>query len=490
MQKMNLVSKIIDNSYLFYVFRKFRNINGYLKHHKIYNKEINAPYNPIPKEKIVRYNFSRLFGPLKYICYAPFNSLFFDIRGKVVVCNQNREYVIGDINKQSIHEIWFSDERKEIQDFISNYDFSKGCQKCADAILSNNLNGLPAISYDSTPEINKYPIRMEFEISNTCNLACLMCNSYISSTYRKHFENKEPYKSVYTSVFVNQLIEFIPHLQYTKFSGGEPFLVDLYYDIWNKLIELNPTCGIHIQTNGLVLNNKVKSILEKGNFYIGISLDGASKKTFEDIRLYGNFDKLTTNILYFKEYCNRKKTLLNFPFTPNTLNMYEVPQFPEFANKYEATCFFNILWEPHAIAIWTLDSTKLIELYEYYEKQKLIANNHIELKNKKQFDYFKNQVKTWIINAQKREQEYLYYEKLTNNQLIQTLVDKLVEYDNGTYKNWFTDEPVNDTYYHYNNIFYKKLEENPEKIRLLLIKMNTYDIERVHIEVNNYFHLH
>ena len=479
-----------NNKYLINTLKYIRDYKSYLINYKHINKKQNKKYNPLPVQDVIEYNFARFNGPQKYICFAPFNSMFFDIRGKVVVCNQNREYIIGDINEQNLHDIWFGDKRKTISEYIENHDFNLGCQKCADTIISKNLNGLPAISYDSTPVIEKYPVRLEFEISSTCNLACVMCNGFISSTYRKHFEKKEAYPTVYNSSFVEQLTEFIPHLKYTKFAGGEPFLIDLYYDIWNKMIELNPECGIHVQTNGLVLNNKVKNILEKGRFYIGVSLDGASKKTFENIRLYGNFDRVLKNIAYFKDYCERKKTVLNIPFTPTRESMYEVHLFAELANKYNATAFFNVVWEPHAIAIWTLDSTELKELLLFYEKQQIRSKTYTEHKNKLQFEYFKNQVGKWIKDAEKRELSYPDFEKLTNYELIEKLTEKLIKYDNGIVKNWFTSEIQSNAKEYYYNIFNRKLQEKPTVTRKLLIKMNTYDIERVHIDVNNYFHLH
>ena len=479
-----------NNKIIFNTFKHFRDYASYIVNYRHLHKKIDPVYNPIPLEDVIAYNFARFNGPQKLLCYAPFNSMFFDIRGKVVVCNQNRDYIIGDINKESLHNIWFGEKRKKISESINNHDFNLGCQKCADAINSKNYNGLPAISYDYTSAIEKYPTRLEFEISSTCNLACQMCNSFISSTYRKHYEGKESYPSVYTDRFTEQLTEFIPYLKYTKFSGGEPFLIDMYYDIWTKMIELNPNCGIHIQTNGLVLNNKVKNILEKGRFYIGVSLDGASIETYEKIRMYGKFDKVLENLYYFKDYCERKKSELNIPFTPTITSMYEVPQFAALANKYNATSFFNVVWEPHAIAIWTLDSITLKDLLKYYELQNIESDTYTEHKNKMQFEFFKNQVRKWIKDALQRELLYPYFGKYTNEELISILTNKLIEYDNGIVRNWFTGEVQADPLKYYNNIFYSKLKENPEKIRQLLIKMNTYETERIHIDVNNFFHLH
>jgi MoaA/NifB/PqqE/SkfB family radical SAM enzyme len=487
---LKTMSLLRNNKYLVNSLKYIRDYKSYLVNYRYIHKTIPKQYHPIPTQDVIDYNFARFNGPQKYLCFAPFNSMFFDIRGKVVVCNQNRDYIIGDVNEQTLHDIWFGDKRRIISEHIAHHDFNLGCQKCADAILSKNYNGLPAISYDYTPTIERYPARLEFEISSTCNLACVMCNGFISSTYRKHFEQEEAYPSVYRSSFAEQLTEFIPHLKYTKFSGGEPFLIDLYYDIWSKMIELNPACGIHVQTNGLVLNNKVKNILEKGRFYIGVSLDGASRETYENIRLFGKFDRVLENLYYFKDYCERKKTELNIPFTPTIKSMYEVHRFADLANTYNATAFFNVVWEPHAIAIWTLDSPELKALLAFYEKQHIASKTYTEHKNKMQFEYFKNQVRKWIKDAEERERLYPQFEQYSNEELINQLTDKLIAYDKGTVQNWFTGEIQKDPVAYYHSIFYKKLNEKPDEIRRLLIKMSTYDVERIHIDVNNFFHLH
>jgi len=46
-----------------------------------------------------------------------------------------------------------------------------------------------------------------------------------------------------------------------------------YYDIWDLIIRKNPKCEIVVQTNATVLNNRIKNLLETGNFKISISID-------------------------------------------------------------------------------------------------------------------------------------------------------------------------------------------------------------------------
>lgn len=479
------------NSPLYNTALKAKNYLKYLLHYKEINKNVDTKtYNPLEKNSIINYNMSRYEGPEKYVCFAPFTNLFFDIRGKVVTCNQNRMFILGDIHTESIREIWEGKAIEEIRKHLANFDFSKGCNKCADAINSKNYHGLPALSYDSTRKINKYyPVRMEFEMGNTCNLACKMCNSYFSSTYKKHFQDDADTPISYPENFLFQLIEFIPHLKYTKFTGGEPFLIEEYYPIWDKITEINPSCGIHIQTNGLILNNKVKSTLEKGNFHIGVSLDGATKESYEKIRLYGKFERLLENLLYFKEYCKRKDTILNFPFTPTRDTLYEVQKFPDFANKYNAYAFFNVVWEPHSLAIWTLSSEELSKALEFHKNQKIGANRYLEEHNKRQYEYFINQLEQWLKNAHEREKIYTFYEKYSNEELIDLLVERLIDFENGKPINWINGQEIDQPIAHFKSKFERKIKEKSKEARDIMIRLCTYETERVYMEMSSFSHL-
>ncbi len=463
----------------------------YIRYYRSLHKKIDTQkYLPISQEAVIAYNMNRYNGPEKYVCFAPFTNLFFDIRGKVVVCNQNRMYVLGDIHQQKIIDIWNGEAINKIRAHLANNDFSLGCMKCADAILSKNYHGLPALSYDSTAKTEAiYPVRMEFEMGNTCNLACKMCNSYFSSTYKRHFQDDAIEPQPYPEDFAEQLKPFIPHLKYTKFTGGEPFLIDIYYKIWEQLIAENPTCGIHVQTNGLVLNNKVKTILEKGKFYIGVSADGVSKEAYEQIRIKGNFERLQENLAYFKAYCERKGTILNIPFTPTRETLYEVQKFPAFANKYNAYAFFNVIWEPHSLAIWTLDSNELKRAYQFHSSQEILANNYLEEHNKRQFLFFIKQLEQWIINATAREQQYAAFEIYNNDELINMLITRLLKYEDDEPKIWINGATISNPKQYYREKLERKLNEKPEEVRKIMIKLCTYDDERLYMEISSFTHL-
>ena len=74
---------------------------------------------------------------LKYFCYSPWQKIFVDALGFVKVnCNCGGNLVIGDIEKNSIKEIWNSDKIRILREKMINGDIEDCCRKfCFDGSL-------------------------------------------------------------------------------------------------------------------------------------------------------------------------------------------------------------------------------------------------------------------------------------------------------------------------------------------------------------------
>jgi radical SAM protein with 4Fe4S-binding SPASM domain len=377
-------------------------------------------------EEVTAYQQSRLFGYQPYICNAPFNSLYFENRGRVMACCMSGNYVLGDINQQSLKEIWDGEAAQILRADIAQYNLKKACLKCEHAIKAGAFHSAMSSEYDSisVSKIIPFPQRMDFELHNTCNLACIMCNSRNSSSYAKKFHPDEPALPMsYGKAFLEELDTFIPHLKKANFLGGEPFLMDVYYEIWDKLLAHNPNCNIFIQTNGHIFNQKIKNMLAKGKFSIGISFESLNKNVFNSIRLNGNFDKLMENIANFKMYCQNQGTHLSFAITPLRKTVLELADFVSFANQHQAEIFFNVATEPHDLAIWSMESTAIQQILEDLKTKHLPnATNTIEQTNVQQFHSYVQQIGNWHQEAAKREIAIQQLENVSNEELIQIIL--------------------------------------------------------------------
>lgn len=355
-------------------------------------------------KNIDNYNKSRILGARPKVCYAPFSNLYFGTTGAVTACCFNREYVLGNYPQNSIKEIWEGEKANQLREHINNADLSLGCGKCAETIESKNYAAVNAATYDYfTSSTAHYPTRIDFELSNTCNLECVMCNGYCSSTIRKNVEKLPPLPNYYDDAFVAQLEEYLPHVQYAKFLGGEPFLIEIYYKIWERMAVLSPNCIMYLQTNGTVLNEKVKNALANGRFNIGVSIDSLQKEKAEAIRVNAKLDRVLENVGYFAQYCKEKGTEFSICFSPMRNTVDELEDFILFSNKVGANAYFNIVFEPHNVAIWNLPAAELEALITKFRPVRVPATTALERKNAQMFYSFVEQLKQWYASALERQ---------------------------------------------------------------------------------------
>ncbi len=321
----------------------------------------------VSKEVIEKYNSSRFNTDKSVVCHAPFVNLNFEQNGNVRACCYNSKHVLGTWPLHKIKDIWQSKQAEDLRQYVLANDLGGGCKECGNMLISENFQGVRARYYDEFTKGNvsetlqrwyekfsgslRYPKVMEFELSNECNLECVMCNGYFSSSIRKNREKLPPIKSVYDERFVDELDEFIPHLTDAKFLGGEPFMIDIYLKIWERILTLKPSIRIHITTNGTFLNKRIKDLLEGLNAGIILSIDSVNPDTYKKIRVNGNFDKVMENVVYFRDYTARKKTFLSIAACPITYNWQELPQLLSFCVEKNIALYFNAVFSPAELSL-------------------------------------------------------------------------------------------------------------------------------------------
>ena len=212
-------------------------------------------------------------------------SLNFEQNGNATACCFNRQFILGTYPMNSISDIWAGARAQELRRSLANSELMGGCRLCKQQIEARNFSGLHARYYDRPYGTGLQdggalvPRMMEFELSNACNLECVMCNGFFSSSIRKNRERLEPKRSPYDDDFVEQLRPFLPALREAKFLGGEPFLNPLYFKIWDLILEVNPSIDTSITTNGSILNPKVKDVVRRLEPCIAISCESLNPKT-------------------------------------------------------------------------------------------------------------------------------------------------------------------------------------------------------------------
>ncbi len=318
--------------------------------------------------------FTRGNNPFAAGCYAPHKSLYFGHGGVVLACCQNKTYELGRYPQLSVDEIWQGAAVAQLRAALNKFDFSMGCQGCLTQIECKNYAAAKATPYDSLHlNDNGLPSDMQFELINTCNLECVMCSGEFSSLIREKREKLPKIAAVYDDAFVQQLIPFIPHLKQAQFYGGEPFLIPLYFTIWELMQRINPAINIRVQTNATLLNSRLKAILEQGRFTINVSLDAADKATYESIRVNADFDVVMHNLQWFANYAAQRG--LNFGISACAMqnNVHQLPDLAKLCNSLQASLYIHPLITPHHLSLRAMQPAQLNIIVEnLLQQQKLL----------------------------------------------------------------------------------------------------------------------
>lgn len=385
--------------------------------------------------------FNQLFTKKDSACQAPFSSMRFNHSGNVLACCFNRGNILGKFPEQSIHDIWFGENIKQLRKALDKNDFSLGCQYCEKEIICGNREASGAAQYDYLKKwkLEKlFPTMLDFELGSTCNFECIMCSGEYSTSIRKNREKKSAYYSPYdehAALFVEQLTPFIPHLKEMRFVGGEPFLMKVHYEIWDKVLEINPNVILNVLTNGSILNKRVQKMLEKGNFKISVSIDSIVKETFEAIRINGDFDQVMGNVAVFQALMRERGHVMNFNLCVMRQNWTEIPEYFEYCNKNNIKIVLHTVEFPIHCSLWNLSSSELEEIEKVYENAVFIEHSSTSDDNKETFTGLYRQIKNWRQAALSRENnriktvespEQVLYERTKKenlNQKINTFED-------------------------------------------------------------------
>jgi MoaA/NifB/PqqE/SkfB family radical SAM enzyme len=378
-------------------------------------------------EILLEYNAKRTCADKGTICHAPESSMYFGRDGSVSACCYSRNGALGRYPAQSIDDIWNGALAASMRAALRRNELPGGCELCADQLSAGNFTGLLARQFDEQSPVNlisrvksllhvgvapkRYPLRLEFELSNKCNLECAMCSGFFSSSIRANREQLPALPQSYDSKFVEQLLPYLPGLTHAKFLGGEPFLIDIYYEIWDRLIELNPHCKVSITTNGTVYTEKVKRVLERLNCEIIVSIDSVVKPTYESIRRNATMERTLANFEVFAEFNRRKSMVLTIAICPMVSNAAELPGLVEFASQRGARVYFNTVVFPASHSIKALPADRQREILGQIRNGRREPRGALDKSNLEALEDFCRQIEFWIGEQEQAMVEMAPFEK-------------------------------------------------------------------------------
>ena len=294
------------------------------------------------------------------LCYAPHGSMYFDQLGKVRACCQNTGVYLGDVTTQTLQEIWNSADAERMRGALENNDLTEGCDFCAWQLAEGNDEIFFGHSFDHLePESRrpKWPSQMEFSLTNTCNLQCAMCNGDWSSTIRAKREGREPLKSSYSDRFYEQLAEFLPHLRYARFLGGEPFLGAEPMRVMEMLAALETPPTVNITTNGTIYTKRVRDVIDRLRPEIVVSIDAASTDTYDSIRVGAHLPNVLANLDRFISAVGNSK--VSIAHCLMTSNWHEFADLLVLAEERDLAVGVNVVRFPAEYSLYQLQAGRL-----------------------------------------------------------------------------------------------------------------------------------
>lgn len=336
-------------------------------------------------------------------CHAPQNALFFGLRGQVFACCFAKTHPAGNWPQQSIREIWDGVRLRRQREAVAAWDLSGGCRPCHTLVRSRNLSNLPLLNYDDLArDAQELPLRMDFELFNTCSLECIMCRGEFSSAIRRNREHLPPIPSPYDAAFFAELEEFIPALRRAHFLGGEPFLVPQYAELWERMASLNPGLAVSVQTSGAVLDRRMREALTGLRMSVSVSIDSIDPATYESIRKNASFDRVIEHLGWFRDYTRQRDTSLTMSFCPMPQNWRELPDVVAFADRWGMPLFFTAVEAPAECSLQALPAGELAEVAEVLGRYRPEPGNELERRNAQALLDLVGQIRAWAATAARR----------------------------------------------------------------------------------------
>jgi len=163
------------------------------------------------------------------------------------------------------------------------------------------------------------------EVTTFCNLNCRMCF--------KRGLKEMPYRHLSLEMFLKSLNEANPRMGVTFVGLGEPLLNPDFYEMLKETRKRGLI--INLVTNGLLMNEDwSKKLIELKTDKISISLDAATKETYDSIRRGSDFNKVMANIrvlMKMKDSLGTNKPGVRLDMVLMKSNIKELPTFVKLA---------------------------------------------------------------------------------------------------------------------------------------------------------------
>ena len=187
------------------------------------------------------------------------------------------------------------------------------------------------------------PLYVAWQITNECNLACLHCIE--ESGPGKAFDDELGAEQIYA--ILDQMTEL--EVPYVSFSGGEPMVHPHFFGMVKHFCQGGGQ--LKIETNGHYLTpENCARMAEFGVKAVQVSIDGASRETFNRMRVRGEFNTAVDGTRNLRA----AGVPIEINFSPTCFNIHEIGATVDLAYELGAYSFYTgrTMYTGNAVKTW------------------------------------------------------------------------------------------------------------------------------------------
>ncbi len=177
------------------------------------------------------------------------------------------------------------------------------------------------------PKLAFYPYMFEIEVTTKCHLRCVFC---------EHTHWSEKPRDLSFDDF-KKVVDQFPGLIWINVTGeGTSFLNPEFMDMLRYLKSKSVFVAM-VDSFDRIDEKEMKELIEIGVDKISLSIDGATKESYEEIRIGGNFDRVVENVRRFirmKEEMDSPVPELCFRMVFTKTNYHEMIQFIDLVHSF------------------------------------------------------------------------------------------------------------------------------------------------------------
>ena len=253
-------------------------------------------------------------------CSVPFLGFQFTHRSNRLCCSAMSS------KKVSAKDFWYSDYIKEVRQQMQHNIYVSDCKKCYIQEKAN-VHSLRRAYSKSYKDIQKsdLPVAMDLDLSNFCNLKCIMCDANRSSQWAGSV-------STVTKEQLDSLCSISNHIKHLTIQGGEPSIIPEYVYYFDYLEKIGIIGDIEINciSNMTNINNRFYELLSKFKKVKIIASIDAFESANDYIRYPSHFEKIEENLI---ELSRRNNIMIPLISSIQILSMYNFDEFINWLKK-------------------------------------------------------------------------------------------------------------------------------------------------------------